>query len=365
MPHFNPLLNPPGYPADRYAPLADRLKRLLSTRSDVVFIQAEAILALEATASSLARPDSTAINIVTSPYGTYFSAWLRAGGAHVHDVVAEPGRPIALAAVKAAVDALPAVDLIAVVHAESANGSLNPLAEIAALAKSRQALLVVDAVASFGGHHLDVDGLGIDVAVVGPQKALGGPSAVSIVAVSARAWQAAAAARRSSPSSLALTDLKDTWLDRGRGALPGMPSPLEFWALEAAIDRVESEGIDKLIARHQLAAEASRAGLRALGVEPWISEDRSASALVTSAPVPTGVDAEALVSAAARLGVALGRGFGDISGQLVRLDHTGVRASFSAVLANVVGYGAALAHLGQRVNPGAAVEAIVAKYAAS
>ncbi len=325
-------------------------------------MQAEAILALEAVASSLARPAMTAVNIVTSPYGTYFGTWLRRGGATVHDVVAESGKPITADAVRAALRPLPVVDLVAVVHAETSNGSLNPLPEIAALAKSKNALLVVDGVASFGGHRLEVDALGIDVAVIGPQKAIGGPAGVSIAAISPRAWEAIGKSSQPSPSSLALADIKQSWLDRGRGALPGMPSALEFWALEAALDQVEAEGLDRLIARHERAATATRAGLRALGPQPWIADDGAASTLVTSAPVPAGIDAEALVRAAALFGVALSHGFGDTSGKLVRLDHTGARAAFDKVLANVVAYGSALAQEGARVDVGAAAEAIAAAY---
>lgn len=134
---------------------------------------------------------------------------------------------------------------------------------------------------------------------------------------------------------LSLFELKENWLDRGQGVLPGTPSPLEFWALEAAIDRVEAEGIERLVARHQLAARASRAGLRALGIEPWVRDDSAASALVTAAPVPPGVDAETLIATAAELGVALGRGFGDIKDRLVRFDHTGARTAFASVVASV------------------------------
>ena len=365
LPFFKLPLDVPNYPADRYAPLADRLKRLLATRSDLVFVQAEALLALEAAALSIARPGLTALNIVTSPYGAYFGAWLRRGGVIVHEALAEPGQAIALQAVARALEALPSVDIVAVVHGEGANGALNPLADIAALARSREALLVVDAVASVGAHALDVDALGIDIAVIGAQKALSGPVGLSAVTVSARAWTAIAQVTDFSPSSLSLAEIKATWLDRGRGALPGTPPPLEFWALEAAIDRVEAEGIGNLITRHQLAADASRAGLRALGVAPWIADDRTASALVTSAPVPAGIDDRALIAAAARFGVALGRGFGTIEGSLVRLDHTGARANFSIVLANVVAYGSALATFGQRVDLGAGAAAVAAAYAAA
>jgi aspartate aminotransferase-like enzyme len=231
------------------------------------------------------------------------------------------------------------------------------------LARAQGALLVVDAVASVGAHPLEIDALGIDIAVIGPQKALAGPAGLSAISVSARAWAAIAKTADFSPSSLSLAEIKTNWLERGRGALPGTPPPLEFWALEAAIDRVEAEGIGNLIARHQLAAKASRAGLRALGVAPWIADDRAASALVTSAPVPAGIDDQVLIAEAARLGVALGRGFGSIEGRLVRLDHTGLRAAFGAVLANVVAYGSALARVGQKVDIGAGAAAVAAVYA--
>ena len=359
---FDPLLDIPPLGAGSYAPLADRLQHLFDTRSDILFVQAEALLALEAAAASLARPGLVAVNVVTSPYGGYFGAWLRRGGASVTDVVAEPGQPAEASAVAAAIAELGSVDLVALVHAEAANGALNPLDEVAALARGAGALLVVDAVASAGGHVLDIDALGIDLCVLGPQKALGGPTGLSMVAVSRRAFAAMAAASRPAPSLLSLLDIKEAWLDRGRGALPGTPPPLEFRALEAALDRLEAEGLAARIARHQKAARASRAGLRALGITPWIVDDARASALVTAAPVPEGITADDLIAAAARFGVALGRGFGTIEDRLVRFDHTGIRAAFPPVLANVVAYGAALETLGRDVDLGAAAVAVTAAW---
>jgi aspartate aminotransferase-like enzyme len=358
------LLDPPRYPADRYAPLADRIKRLFATtRGDVVFVQAEAILALEAVATSIARPGLVAVNVVTSPYGAWFGAWLARGGATVHQVNAAPGQPIEAAAVSACLDRLPQVDLVAAVHAESSNGALNPLGALAALARSRQALFVVDAVASVGGHPIDFDEHDIDIAVIGAQKALAGPAGVSAVAVSARAWAHIDAQPDFAPSSLSLAELKRNWLDRGRLALPGTPPALEFWALDAALDRVEAEGIELVIARHRQAAQASRAGLRALGVEPWIAADEAASALVTSVRAPEGIHANVLIADAAKLGVELLPGFGEIEGRIVRLDHTGLRASFDAVLANVTAFGAVLERREVKVDIGAAVRAVRDVYA--
>ncbi|NVH74168.1 alanine--glyoxylate aminotransferase family protein [Paraburkholderia sp. JPY432] len=238
------LVDVPRYPDHGYALLAERIKRLLKTSADVLFVQAEAVLALEAVAASIARQGIVAVNVVTSPYGRWFGGWLRRGGAIVHDVVATMGQPVESSAVANCLETLEHVDIVAAVHAESSSGALNPLAQLAALAKSRHALFAVDAVASIGGHVIDVDGLGIDIAVIGPQKALAGPAGLSAVVLGQRALDHIAKMPDFAPSSLSLAALKRDWLDRGRPGLPGTPSALEFWALEAALDRIEAEGKD-------------------------------------------------------------------------------------------------------------------------
>jgi aspartate aminotransferase-like enzyme len=334
---------------------------LLKTTNDVLLVQAEAIVALEATAVSLARPGIRALNIVTSPYGVWFGGWLRRDGATVTDLAATSGKPIEIAAVA---DALAGKDigLIAVVHAESASGILNPLDDIAALARKAGALLVVDAVASFAGHVLDVDALGADVVVVGPQKSLGGASGVSALSVSPRAWEQIAAPGGPTASSLSLADLKSNWLATGRGALPGMPSPIEFHALKAALDRIEAEGIDAVVARHAIAGAASRAGLAALGLPAWV-EGRSASNLVTAAQLPPGMDRAAVLEKLIPFEAGIAEAIGPGTNRLLRLSHTGPQARFEPVLANVAALGGALAALGADVDIGAAAAAIARIYA--
>jgi aspartate aminotransferase-like enzyme len=358
------LLDIPAYPASGYARLADRIAALLRTSNDVLLFQAEAIIALEAVATSLAGPEVNALNVVTSPYGRRFGAWLRRAGADVLDVAAVTGLPVTTEAFAAALDARPRTNLVALVHAESASAILNPLAEIAALARRRGAMVVVDAVASVGGHALDVDALGIDIAVIGPQKALGGSAGVSALSVSRRAW--AAIERPDAPmnSALSLLDIKRDWLNAGRGALPGMPSSLEFFALEAALDRVEAERLDKLVARHELAARATRSGLRALGVPMWVT-DRSASNLVTAACLPDGAELAKVLDHPASIAAGLAPGGGDVVGEVVRLNHTGPRAVREPVLANVLALGQALRALRQPADLDAAATAVAAAYAAT
>lgn len=355
MTRFDPrgLLDIPAFPAGGYARLADRLAALLRTRNEVLLMQGEAILALEAAATSLASAEVHALNVVTSPYGRMFGDWLRRGGAHVVDVVAPAGLPVDANAFAAALAAAPHTNLVALVHAESATGLLNPLPEIAALAKARGALLVVDAVASAGGHRLDVDALGIDICAIGPQKSLGGPAGVSALSVSGAGWKAIDRKDAPKNSILSLTDQRRQWLDAGRGALPGMPSALEWHALAAALDRFEAEGIEAAVARHARAAAAARAGLAALGLDLWIADAAKASNLVTAVKLPDGVGPARFLAACdpqAGIDPAVG-----VAG-LVRLNHTGERARLQPVLDGVAAAAAALEQLGHPA-PRAAGEA--------
>jgi aspartate aminotransferase-like enzyme len=348
-----PLPDAPPFPATGYARLADAIAALLGTRNDVIFVQAEAVVALEATAISLGRPGLRALNVVTSLYGRWFGAWLRRAGSEVRDLAAPPGLPIAAEAVAEALAAAGA-DLVALVHAESATGILNPLDEVAALAKRHGALLVVDAVASVGGHPLNVDALGVDVAVIGPQKALGGQAGVSAVAVSPAAWERMAPPGET-PSVLSLADQRAHWLETGRGALPGMPSALEFHALAATLARVEREGLATRQARHRRAAAAARAGALRLTGRAWVPPD-AASNLVTAAALPDGLDA-ARVLAAAAPGHMLTAGVGPAGERLIRLNHTGPRAHPDVMLGDLATLGRALAALGRAPDIGTALAA--------
>ena len=343
MSDFDPacLLDPPAFPADRVASLADRLARLVGASCDILLVQAEAVVALEAVAASIGRPGVKAINIVTSPYGVWFGRWLRRAGASVVEIRAEAARPVSVGAVAATLDAHPDAKFLAVVHAESASGIRNPLEDILRLARERGILTVVDAVASLGGHPFAADALAADIVAVGPQKALAGPAGISAVAVSKRAW--AEIDRPDAPltSTLSLLDQKHLWLDAGRGALPGTPPPLELWALAAALDRVEAEGIEAIVGRHTEAAAAARDGLQALGLTPWVSAEQ-ASHLVTTFAVPADVDATPLLARLRASDPEFSLGVGAGAERLIRLNHTGRRADPAVVHTMISALAAAL-----------------------
>jgi aspartate aminotransferase-like enzyme len=339
----NPLLDPELISAAEFDRVGGDAQRLFATANDTIIFPGEAIVPLEGIARSLGGPGITALNIVTSPYGRYFGRWLAESGAAVVEIEALEGEAVRVSAVATALDSNPEITVVAFVHAEAISGVVNDAEAISQLAHDHGALVALDAVASFGAHPVLVDEWGIDVVVVGPQKALAGPSGVSLVAVSDRAWEAfshnSAAPRH---SSLSLLDWKASWLDTERAIVPVILAPLEIHALDAALARVRDESLEAVESRHRASAAATRAGGRALGLKTFAS-DEDAAAIATTFLVPDARDAREVVTAAKVEGeVELSAGFGDLATRVVRVDHTGQRAQLSVVQAALQALGTVL-----------------------
>ncbi|MEU6487032.1 aminotransferase class V-fold PLP-dependent enzyme [Streptomyces sp. NPDC046887] len=351
----HPLLDLAPLTAARFAAIERRVAALLETRHDVVITQGEALLPLEGCIRSGARPGSTALNVVTGPYGQTFGGWLRDCGAEVVDLEVPYDSAVAAEQVAQALAARPEIDFVSLVHAEAATGNTNPVAEIGEVVRAHGALFMLDAVASVAAEPLRTDAWGVDLCVIGAQKAMGGPAGVSAVSVSERAWERFAA-NPSAPrrSYLSLLDWKERWIDAGRRALPHAPAQLEMLALEACLERIEAEGPVAVMARHASAAAAVRAGAAALGggLAPYVREARDAAPVATTLRTPAGVDAAELVARAlaADPGLPLVAGGGALAKEMVRVNHYGPDATPGAVLSSLTALGAALADTGAPVD---------------
>ncbi|RSS51738.1 alanine--glyoxylate aminotransferase family protein [Streptomyces sp. WAC07061] len=354
----HPLLDLPPLTAEHFASIERGVARLLDTRHDVVVTQGEALLPLEGCIRSGARPGSTALNVVTGPYGTTFGNWLRDAGANVVDLAVPFDTAVSGEQVARALAEHPEIDFVSLVHAEAATGNTNPVAEIGEAVRAHGALFMLDAVASVGAEPLLPDAWGVDLCVIGAQKAMGGPAGVSAVSVSDRAWERfaanPAAPRR---SYLSLLDWKERWIDGGRRALLHAPAQLEMLALEACLDRIGAEGLAGVLGRHAAAARATRAGAAALGVAPWVGDTAQAAPVATTLRV---ADASTVVAKAVAADPAapLAAGGGALAGEMVRVNHYGPDASPEAV-------GAALGALARALDtdPAPALAAASAAWA--
>ncbi|GHJ38440.1 alanine--glyoxylate aminotransferase family protein [Streptomyces sp. TS71-3] len=359
----HPFLDLAPYTPAQFAAVERRLARLLSTEHDVVIMQGEALLPLEGCIRGAAGPGTTALNVITGPYGQTFGGWLRDCGATVVDLAVPYHTAVAPEQVAQALAAHPEIDFVSLVHAEAATGNTNPVAEIGEVVRAHGALMMLDAVASVAAEPLLPDAWGVDLCVVGPQKAMGGPAGVSAAVVSERAWQRLAANPRAPRRSyLSLLDWKERWIDGGRAALLHAPAQLEMLALEACVDRIEQDGLETVMGRHAAAAAATRAGAVALGggLEPFVPDVRAAAPVATTLRVPADADAASLVARAlaADPALPLAAGGGALAGEMIRINHYGPEAARGAVLAGLTALGEALAESGATVDVDGAREAV-------
>ncbi|MFC7306661.1 pyridoxal-phosphate-dependent aminotransferase family protein [Streptomyces monticola] len=364
----HPFLDLPPLSAAHFAEIERRVARLLRTEQDVVIMQGEALLPLEACIRSGARPGSTALNVVTGPYGQTFGNWLRDCGAHVVDLAVPFHTAVTAEQVGIALAEHPEIDFVSLVHAEAATGNTNPVAEIGAVVREHGALFMLDAVASVAAEPLLPDAWGVDLCVIGAQKAMGGPAGVSAVSVSERAWQRFAANPQAPRRSyLSLLDWKERWIDGGRKALLHAPAQLEMLALEACVERIESEGLDAVMARHATAAAATRAGAVALGggLEPYVYAAADAAPVATTLRTPAGVDAAGIVARALAADpvLPLVAGGGALAKEMIRVNHYGPDATRGVVHASLAALGAALGEAGIQVDLEAARRAVTAAWA--
>jgi aspartate aminotransferase-like enzyme len=329
----SPLLDPESISPQRFRYLALSVGELLDTQRDVLLLPGEAALPLEGAARALGAPGTHALNVVTSMYGAHFGNWMREGGAHVVDVAPPQGKAIDPEDVRRRLIEDPEISVVSFVHVEAISGVRNDARAISAIAHEHGALVVVDVVASVGAEEVLIDEWGIDIAIIGPQKAIAGPAGISIATVSEQAWTAMAENPGAPRGSLlSLLDWKEHWIDVERASIPVIVAPLEVLALEAAVDRVRREGLLQVLERHQRAALATRAAAASLGLSPFASE-KDAAFIATTLRVPATLDARDVVQRAQLKGpVALSAGYGDLAADVIRVDHTGQRAQLDVVL---------------------------------
>lgn len=347
---------------ERFRETERLLAELYRTSNDVVLMQGEAVLGLEAAARGLVRPGIRALNLVSGVYAAWFGDWLREFGAEVTELRVPYDEALDPAAVASALDEQGPFELVAIVHCETPSGIENPLGAIGPLVHAHGALLLADVVSSLGGTALEIDAWNVDIAVAGPQKCLAGPPGMSLVSVSERAWETIEANPHAPRGSfLSLLDWRHRWIEGGRVAFPYTPSVSDVNGVHAAISEVlEDGGLEASIARHARAARATRAGARALGLALWPRSESYAANCVTAVRVPGAVAVGELLShVRERYDVMLSGGYGELKEQLVRLGHMGPASRSLNPLVAVTALGRGLLDLGAPVDVGAGAEAVM------
>ncbi len=212
-------------------------------------------------------------------------------------------------------------EAVAFVHNETSTGILNPAKEIAKIAKRYDALVIMDGITSVGGDFVDMDGWGIDVAIVGSQKCIGAPPGLAAVAINERAWQFY---NDKAPFYLDLKAYVKKAKDNKQ--TPYTPAVPLFLAFAEALRIIEEEGLENRIRRHRMFSKAVRVWAEDAGLElfPRLNEYSSYSNTVTAIKMPNGVtDKELRGTLKKEYGITISGGQEHLKGRIFRIGTMG------------------------------------------
>lgn len=299
------------------------LRQLFQTQNEVTLaLPGTGMSGMECALGNLIEPGDPVLIGAIGFFGERMIEIARRYGAEVHAARAEWGKPLQPEQVEAALDQKNRWKLVACVHAETSTGVVQPIPEIAHLAKSYGALFVMDAVTSLGGLPVKVDEWGVDVCYSATQKCVGSPPGLAPITLSESAWQAIA--NRSHPNRSWYLDIRLLWDYWNEKRIYHHTTPVSLlYALQEALKMIEEEGREQRFERHRQVADQFYQGASALGLSFCVEPEHRAPTL-TSLHIPEGVeDAPFRSRLLNEFGIEIGGGLGDWKGKVWRVGLMG------------------------------------------
>ena len=339
-----------------FVPLLDDTRELLGRvmraddRALTIATSGTGTSAMEAAVANTVAEGTKAVVVVSGYFGDRLAQIMERYGAAVRRIDVEWGRAVDPARLEAELKREGA-GIVGLVQAETSTGVLNPVRELAAIARDHGALTIVDAVTSLGGHELDLAGWGIDVAYSCSQKCIGAPSGMSPVAVSGPARERMVKCRS---FYLDLKLLEDYWA--GRKYHHTLSSTM-IYALREALLMIEEEGLPARQKRHCRHHRALVAGIEAMNMSLLPPPGERLWTLNT-VRVPAGVDEAAVrKTLLTTFNTEVGAGLGPLAGKIWRVGLMGASSTPQTLLQFLAALESALAINGYHAPPGAGVAA--------
>ena len=335
------------------------LRTVFRTENGLTFpVSGTGSAGMEAGFCNFLEPGDVAIVGVNGFFGERMAEDALRCGAEVIKVPAEWGQVIEPEAIEAALKAQKRVKLLALVHAETSTGILQPLAEASRLAKQYEALLLVDAVTSLGGETVAVDDWGIDICYSCSQKCIGCPPGLAPFTANQRALAALEARKHKVPSWYLDLSLLSNYWTTGRFYHHTAPICM-IYALHEALVLIAEEGLEAHIQRHLRHGSALQAGLKAMGLTLHAQEGYRLNVL-TSVRIPPGVDdlrvRQRLLN---EFGIEISGGLGALKGQIWRIGLMGHSSTEENILLILSTLEKLLVAEGYSVEPEAGVTAAI------
>jgi len=300
------------------------LQRMFRTKQPVLIFPSSGTGAWEAAIVNTLAPGDKVLMCET---GQFAVLWLGIAEKFKLDVDFIPGdwrhgADIAQIEARLAADRAHKIKAVMVVHNETSTACVTPPLEVRkALDRTKHpALLMVDTISGLAAMEYEHDAWGIDISVGGSQKGLMLPPGLGFNAISEKALAVA----KANPAMRSYWDWQEVIAYNKLGTFPYTPAIGLLRGLREAITMLEEEGLENVFARHRRHGAATRAAIKAWGLETQCQDPHAHSPALTGVVIPEGHDADRFRKIVLEtFDMSLGTGLNKVKGRMFRIAHLG------------------------------------------
>ena len=320
---------PIGHLDPEYLKLMDEVQNLLryawQTQNLLTYpVPGTGSAAMEATLANVVEPGDVVLVAIKGYFGHRLADMAERYGGDVRTLHKTWGQAFSLPELREAI-ATHRPKVLALVHAETSTGVLQPMEGVGDLCREFDCLLIVDMVTSLGAVPIFLDDWKIDLGYSCSQKGLSCPPGISPFTMSSRAI-AKVDQRKTKVANWYLDTalLRKYW---GGDRAYHHTAPVNMtYGLREALRLLAEEGLEARWERHRQNAENLWDGLEDLGLTCYVDRDLRLPTL-TAVKVPPGIDAKAVTrQLLADHNMEIGVGLGELAGQVWRIGIMGANS---------------------------------------
>ena len=338
--------------------IQEMLRRLFRTENRLtIAVSGTGSSGMESAFVNVVEPGDEVLVCVNGVFGNRMSDIVERIGGVLHRIDRPWGEVFEPSEIEEALQRHPEVKAVAIVHAATSTGALQPLEEIGQLCRRQGCLFLVDCVTSLGGERFEADGWNVDVAYSGTQKCLSCPPGLAPVTFSDRALEKLKS-RKSKVVSwyLDLSMIEKYWTDGERAYHHTAPISMNY-GLHEALCLVHEEGLEARWERHRSNSARLVAGLEALGFRLFAQEGHRLP-MLNAVWIPEGVDDAGFRKALLEdYNIEIGGGLGEVAGKIWRIGLMGETSSADNIRTFLEALECLLEDSGRLERPGAGLAA--------
>jgi aspartate aminotransferase-like enzyme len=330
--------------------VTEGLKYVFGTKEDVYILTSSGTGAMEAAVVNTLSPGDKAITINGGKFGERWGNICKAYGIQHKEIVLEWGQDYTKDELEAELKANPDLKAIFCQLSETSTGAIFDIQGYGEVVSKRNAILVVDGISGAGVMPCPMDDWKVDIFLSGSQKSFMIPPGLAYIAFSQKAWKLVETAK----CPKFYFDVKKAKKNLADKTTPWTPGISLIIQQKKSLDIIMAMGLEKLFAHHRILGDATRAGVKALGLELLAKKPGN---ILTAVKTPAGIEGSKIVKTMQGKYMAYIAGAQDPhKGKFFRIAHLGYMGGFDIITA-LTALEMTLSDLSYKFELGASVKA--------